>query len=645
MKKIFLIAVIAGISNWHIQAQTIFSYGNKSVDKKEFQRLYDSKNKNTPGYNTKASLDEYVNLYALFKMKVAEAESLHLDTTTAFRTDLNQYKAQLAKSYMLDESVNEKLLREAYDRSLYDVEIAHIQVSARGTDTSEAYKKITDIYNELNSGKITFEEAAAKYSEDMASRSSNGNVGYISALDVLYPIETAAYTTEAGKYAPPVRSDYGYHIVKVLNKRPSRGQVQVAQILVTANTKDEASIDVAKHKAENYYRKLKDGADFTQMVKEFSEDKFSVNNNGILPAFSSGKLDPAFEKAAFTLEKPGDISEPVQTEYGFHILKLVKKIPVPSFDESKEDLMARLKKDGRVSLAEKAMKEKLLNGLGYQEYTDNLDQLVELINKDTSKKVVVTVEKFANYNQPLFSIQNQKYTQKDFVAFMVDATGGQIYGRKDKTVRDLYRMYHNKVIEDLQIQNLEKNNEEFKNSVDEYRESFLLFSMMESKVWNRAINDAAGLNQYYEANKQKYLLKAGLSGNIFESASRATLTLLKNQLAAGADQIDALQAVNEEARDKATMQSGKYEYEQLPAPVSGLIVNQPSEVYQASNGNFFLIVPDALFGDNTQKTFEEARGLVVSDYQAYLEEEWTKELSAKYPLKINEKELKKMVRK
>lgn len=645
MKKLILALAFLSSAAYQIQAQDVFTYGKNAVSKAEFDRAYSQKNASTKDFYTYKGLRNYVDLYALFKMKVADAKELGIDTMAIHRNDLNQYKVQLAKSYLADASVNDILLKEAYDRSKNDVEIAHIQISVRGNDTLQSYDRIMFIYKEIENGSLTFEAAAAKYSEDHASKNNGGNIGYISALDVFYPIENVAYTTAPGKYAPPVRTHVGYHIVKVLSKRPSKGQVQVAQILVLANPKDAASVEVAKAKADNYYQQLKGGADFTNMVKNHSEDKFSINNNGNLPAFATGKMDINIENAAFDLKKVGDFSAPIQTEFGFHILKLVKKIPVPSFDEAKDDLTTRLKNDKRVEIAEKAMKEKQLLSMGYKENEQALNELVEVINQDTAKVPKLTVAQFQQYTKPLFSLDKHQYTQLDFITFIVDATNGNLYGRREKTVRDLYKMYNDKMIGDYQIALLEKNNPSFIHTLQEYQEANMIFALMEQRIWAKALNDAAGLNAYYERNKSNYKYKEGFGGNIFESSSQTSLGKIQAMLAEGMDPYDALTNINNEGGAKVTMQSGKYEYNGMPAKVSGLVPSKMSEIYTADNGNFFFIMPEVTFPENTIKSFEESRGLVISDYQSELEKEWATELKNKYPLTVNEKTLKSLVKK
>lgn len=627
-----------------IQAQTIFTYGKYAVDKSEFVNMYESNNSKSAKLYTEQDLNEYLDLYAVFKMKVAEARAMHLDTAAALRADVDQYRRQTAKGYLVDQTLSETLLKEAYERSKWEISIAHIQISARGTDTASAWSKINEIYNQIQDGKITFEEAAAKYSEDRASKDQGGAVGYISALDVLYPIETAAYNTEVGQIASPVRTTFGYHIVKVLDKRPSRGRVQVAQILIEANRNNQAAVDVARSKANNIYQKLKQGANFEEMVKANSDDRFTVNNGGLMEPFSSGKLDPNFEEAAFALKNPGDISEPVQTDFGFHIIKLVKKMGVPDFESARDELSARLKKDGRVALAEEAMKNKWLQDVKFQENEAALQSILAEIRKDTARKSEIKDINLGDLSDKLITINGKVYTQKDYIDFLVDATGGVLYGRKDRSAEEIYRMFKNKVIEDEQVAYLYAHNPQYKAQVDNYEESTLVFALMEKRVWEQAMNDRAGQQAYYEANKSKYIFDAGFAGNIFESGSKASLTLLRNKLLEGKDHYEAIEEVNEIVSEKVGMQSGKYEYKQLPAKVSEFEQGKLTEIYQAENGNYFFVMPLETFPSGTQKTFEEASWVLVSDYQAHLEKEWLKQLRGKYPISVKKSELKKLIK-
>lgn len=628
-----------------VQAQTIFTYGENKVEKDEFVRMYTSKNANSPNYLSQKSIEEYIDLYAIFKMKVADAYANKIDATPAFITEYRQFKTSLAKTYIIDESLSEMLLREAYERSKTEVEIAHIQISIRGKDTLSAYNKANEIFEGITKGLYSFESAAEKFSEDGGTKLNGGEVGYITVFDVLYPLESAAYNTQSGQFSKPVRSAYGYHIVKVLNKRPSQGSVQVAQILVQAQRSDEASVKLAKNKADDYYQRLKKGEDFDQMVKEYSEDKFSKNNKGILDPFTAGKMDPNFEKVAFNLKKVGDISEPVQTDYGFHILKLIKKSEVGSFESAREALMAQLKNDDRLNIAEEAAQQRDLERLHYREHPENLNMLIQAVEKDTiGGRQPIQIKDYESFTATLFEINKQKFTQFDYIAYVIEATGGNIYGRRDKTLRDLYFIFHQKTIEDVQAVDLEANNPEYRHSLQEYRESYMMFAMMEKEIWSKALNDNRELYQYYEANKNRYLFQAGFGGSIFESSSKTTLEQLAVLLNSGMDAEEAIETVNKENAGKAQRQSGKYEYASVPAKVTGLEVNKVSQVFQAENGNYFIVLPDILFEDNTQKTFEEARAMAISDYQKHLETVWEQRLRSTYPLKINEKEVKKMVK-
>lgn len=645
LKKYLLGACLIGGSFFPVQAQTIFSYGKNNVDKGEFVSMYESNNSKSTDFYKEADLLEYLELYSIFKMKVAEAKALKLDTAAALRHDVEQYKITLAKSFLVDESMSETLLKEAYERSKHELSIAHIQVSVRGTDTAAAFQKINDIYRQLQEGSLSFEEAAAKYSEDGASKNNGGAVGYISALDVVYPIETAAYNTPVGQYSQPLRSNMGYHIVKVLDKRPSKGQVQVSQILITANRKDAAATDVARSKANNIYEQLQAGADFEALVKTHSEDRFSVNNNGLLQPISSGKVDPAFEEAAFGLKKVGDISPPIQTDFGYHILRLEKKMAIADLETQRPELSTKIKNDGRLALAEEAMKVQWLKQIKFEEQESSLEELITEIQKDTARRSELKNLDLKALDNTMFTIAGKNFGQQDFIAFIEDATGGILYGRKDRNIRELYRLYKAKTIDDYQVEYLYQNNVDFRTQVNNYEESTLVFALMEQKVWNPAMNDKQGQLAFYEANKDKYLFDAGFAGNIFESGSKTSLELLRSKLLEGIEQYEAMDQVNKTEGEKVAMQSGKYEYEQMPAKLPKFETGKITEVFQAENGNFFFVVPTLTFEKNTQKTFEEASWVLISDYQAALEKDWLQQLRKKYPIDIKTKEVKKLVKK
>ena len=340
MKKTFIAFLLVLIA-FSINAQSdevLMTIDGKQITKGEFEYLF-LKN-NDADEITYDDVKDYLDLYVKFKLKVVEAESRKMDTTFAFITELDGYRSQLAKPYLTDREVDEYYLKEAYDRLKEEVEASHILVEvekgATPEDTVKAYNKAMDIAEKARNGE-DFADLARKYSDDPSSESNGGYLGYFKGFQMVYPFESGAYNTPVGEVSNPVKSSFGYHIIKVHNRRPSPGEVRVAHIMKMAN--EEAS-DKQKDNAEqmiyNIHAQIKAGKDFEEMAKNYSDDYATAENGGALNWFSTGQMVKPFEKASFNLKNPGDISEPIRTQFGWHIIKLLDKRDMQTDKEIKE---------------------------------------------------------------------------------------------------------------------------------------------------------------------------------------------------------------------------------------------------------------------------------------------------------------------
>jgi len=649
MRVLFSIALGVGtvLSALSADAQTLFTYGPNQVSKEEFLRVYQKNNaQKKPDFSAK-SVNEYLDLYSLFRMKVKEAEQMRLDTTEAVKSELANYKGQLARTYLSDKEVTKTLVRQAYDRSKEEVKVSHILLAVRpNEDTTNVYKKIDSIYNAINSNKATFEEMAKQYSDDKGSGANGGSIGYISALQVVYPFENMAYSTAVGKVSKPFRTQFGFHILKVEDKRKANGQVQVAQIMV-ANTKAKGAegLAAAEKKMATIQAELKSGASFGDLAKKYSDDKFSKDNGGVMEPFGVGKLMPAFETAAFALKNPGDISAPVQTDYGIHLIKLVKKIPLQPLDSIQDQLTRRVENDSRAMVAKEAYQEKVKKQYGFKEYRENLTPVIAALPADTAKDKTFKAENFKSYTANLFELGGKKYTQSDFIKYAADLTRGNLVGNKQTAIPDLLKMYQTSILNDLQQTDLEKNNVEFKNLITEYRDGILLFDLMDKNVWTKASKDTTGLAVFYNQHKEKYRWQPGFEGTVYQSVSDVDLKKLETALNAGTDATEALNAINTaENPSGITQQAGRYEFSRFPIDKSNFKEGKSTYVYKNDDGTFSLVFPTKIYTNAEIKTLDEAKGFAVADYQDFLEKEWNKDLRAKYPMKVEQKALSSIIK-
>lgn len=647
MRIIYSIALGAGIclSGLSGNAQTLFTYGSHAVDKDEFLRVYQKNNNQQNLDYSEKSLNEYLNLYSLFRMKVQEAEDMGMDTTQAVLSELNNYRDQLAKTYLIDKDVTRKLVDEAYERMKKDLHVAHILIAVRpNQDSLPAKAKADSLYNLLVQNKADFATLARQFSDDKSTADKGGDVGYITALQVVYPFENAAYNTPVGQVSGPFRTQFGYHILKVEGSRPDIGRVQVAQILIASpEYKGEAGKQEAKKKLAEVEARLKAGAGFEDLVASYSDDHFSKNNKGILEPFGVGKMTPEYEQAAFALKNPGDISAPVTTEYGYHILKLIKKIPLQPLDSIRDEITRKVENDSRAAIAKDAYLEKVKKEYHFKEYPENVKAMLDVVTKDTAK--AFKADKFSSLTHTLFEIGDKKYTQIGFLRYAESLTRGNLIGRRGSVLEDLYGMYKNKSLQDMQQEDLERSNPEFRNLIAEYKNGIMLFDLMDKKVWSKATTDTLGLNKYYEAHKSEYQWQPSFEGTVYLSLNETDLARVREYLSQGMEVQAAFDKVDNGNHKIAISQNtGRFELSKFPLKPSDFSEGKPTRIFRNEDKSSGFVFVNKLHPGVEPKTMEEARGFVVADYQDHLEQEWNSNLKAKYPVSVNEKVFKKLVK-
>ncbi len=656
MRKLVLTCLLSGALLTPGMAQTLFTYGSNPVDKEEFLRVYQKNSLNKAPDLSEPALREYLELYSLFRMKVKEAELMHMDTIVSIQQELDSYRRQLAKNYLSDEDVVKALHKEAYDRMKEEVRVAHILLKAPNTmlppDTLAVYKKIDSIYKAATKGKADFAALAKLYSEDPGSKDNGGEIGYITALQTVYPFENAAYHTATGKISAPFRTQFGYHIVKVIDRRVARGEIEVAQILInTPKSKGEAGIQEARKRIDTIQAALKKGTAFEDLAKKYSDDRFTVNEGGLMKPFGVGRMTPAFEDAAFALKKPGDVSAPVQTDYGFHIIKLVRKIPLQPYDSILPTLKRRVENDSRAQMARDSYLENVKRKNGFKEYSPAYDAVVARFSKIPDTGEAANTFKsgdFRDMSQPLFTLAGKDYLQSDFIGFADNTTRGRLMGPKGAVTYDLYNLYVRTVVNDFQEQQLLVENVDFRNLMEEYRNGIMLFELMDRNVWGKASRDTVGLKAFYENNKQKYLWEPGFSGSVYrfkdEVSKNAGIKLLKGKKAVSDE--DLLKQLNTQDKPgSVSVQVGRFEFSRFgDVPREAIVKDKLSNPVKKEDGLYVVVKATEVYNEPAPKALDEARGYAVAEYQDYLEKEWNGQLRAKYPVQVDEAVFRSMVK-
>jgi peptidyl-prolyl cis-trans isomerase SurA len=624
----------------------LLTVGKSQVTKSEFENVYHKNN--TKDEKTKESLEKYLELYINFKLKVQEAEELGMDTVSTFRDELKGYRKQLAQPYLTDKDVNEKLLKEAYDRMQYDVRASHILVKvnegALPKDTLEAYNKIMKIRQRILKGEDFNKVAGEKgISDDPSAKDNGGDLGYFTALQMVYPFETAAYSTKVGEISMPVRTRYGYHIIKVTDKRAAQGEILVAHIMVKTPEKMSATDSVnTKNKIDELYGKLQKGEDFAELAKTYSDDKPSAKKGGELPWFGTNRMPLEFEQASFALKNNGDYSQPVRTKYGWHIIKRLDKKKPLTFDESKNELKAKVGKDSRSQQGRQSLIAKLRKDYNFTEAKDKkgkfaaLEQYFPVI--DTSFfEGKWDAKKAASLSKPMFTIDGKTYTQADFTKYLESHQSKRQKTDTKELVNNMYKQYVDESIVAYEETKLESKYPEFKALMQEYRDGILLFELTDKKVWSKAVKDTVGLKAYYEKNKENYKWDERADATIYTAADEKTAKEVRKLIAKKKSEKDILAAINKTSQLNLQAESKVFQKGEN-AMVDANWNPGISADKKLENGKVTFIVVNKLMKPEV-KSFNEAKGLVTADYQNYLEKEWLDGLRKKYKVEVNKEVL------
>jgi peptidyl-prolyl cis-trans isomerase SurA len=617
--------------------EPLFTIGDQGVTADEFKAVY-LKNRDIGKDIDPKTPNEYLDLYINFKLKVKEAHELGMDTMPSFIREFESYRKQLAQPYLEDRKVDSLLLYEAYSRMQLEVRAAHIMVDlspdALPADTLAAYNKIMNIRSQAIKGSAPFDVLAKKFSTDPGSASNGGDLGYFTVFNMVYPFETAAYTTPVGEISKPVRSQFGYHIVKTLDKRPARGTVVVKHIFLISNEKTEAEkANDAAQRIQEIYTKLQAGESFDQLARQFSDDKNTSEKGGQLPPFGINAMMPEFEEASFALKNTGDYSAPFKTSIGWHIVSLVERVPVPAYADVERELDQKISRDSRSAKSQEVFLANLKKEYNFTEYPKRLEELYKVVD-ESFLDGKWDPARAAKLKKPLFKLNNIEYNQQAFVAYMAKEQGKD--ARTTNPSAEVYRLYNAYVdatIMGYENEQLERKYPEFRLLVNEYRDGILLFDLTQKKVWNAASQDSLGLSDFYEANKQNYLWPERADADYFncENEKVAKKVAKMAEKGSGISEIEA--KYNKESKLEVISGSDKFAKGKF-GPVDQATWQDGALSIVQQDGRFFVVRINKVMPPEPKK-LEEARGLIISDYQKQLESNWIADLKARYPVTIN----------
>ena len=636
MKKFLLLFAFA-VFTTAVFSQTLFTYGNNAVDKAEFIRAY-NKNKTQVSDKEKA-LREYLDLYIKFKLKVKAAMEYRLDTMPQLEYDAQSFRSQIEDSYLNNEKAVNDLLSEAFDRSQKDLHILHFFAPVDGNvnpeDSLKIYKSISTLYTTLAAGKTDYENLTAA-AEPVKIRYTD--LGFVTAFTMPYEYENMAYNLKMGQAGKPFRTKNGWHIFKLVGERKAIGKWKIAQILfsVPPDAKTPEAKKIYEQKADSVYQLLMKGEDFGKMARWFSDDKVTYGTNGEMSEFGTGKFEPAFENEVIKLTRDKEVSKPFLTSYGYHIIKRLSQSPVAA-DKSDAayqfELKQKIQQDTRINTAKDLFVKEILKQVGLKktnlvadaELYRYADSVISKPNSETGSYPIA--------NKVLYTFGKTKLTGKDWLDFVRTYKGsGELYHGEsnaalaDKFVTSTAMEYYKKHLEDY--------NAEFRYQMEEFKDGNVLFEIMERNIWGKAASDSAGLQKLYNENKAKYVWAASANIILFNCANKTIADEAKAAILSGKD----WKKVVEESNNNIQADSGRFELTQIPVTIDAAMApGALSEtVTNPADGNTSFAKLVSHYNAGLQRNFDEARGLVINDYQNALEEKWINELKKKYPVKINE---------
>lgn len=648
MKKVLLIALFVGFTGTIVKAQkdpVVLEVNNEQITKTEFLQIY-LKNNNDPKFD-KETLDEYIELFKRFKLKVAEAKYLGYDTVPSTKKELAGYREQLSRPYLVDSAKNEEIVKEAYKRYQTEINASHILVrvdeTASPEDTLKAFEQIKSIKARISKGE-DFHSTDIGFNPLLTPREKNirEDLGYFTVFQMVYPFENIAYSTPIGKVSDIVRTRFGYHIIQIHDKRDARGTMTAAHIMIAvAGDADKSDVLNAEQKIKEIHEKLQNGDDFAKLARLYSDDRGSKQKGGRLPSFGSGtsqRMIPDFEDAAFSLKEDEAFSEPFRTNFGYHIVQRISFQPIGDFNELKKMLQNKVNKDIRGEKTRKFFAEKLKSENKFKDksskniswFVDNLDSS---IFKGKWESPDLAKDKW------LIKYDKRKFYMSDFRDYIVNNQRGTAEKPFEYVVQEKFEDWVIHLVIEDEKSKLESKYPEFKALMNEYHDGVLLYEIMKNKVWDKAIEDTTGLKAFFEKNQSDYKWQDRVQAHVYVVGNDSLANVVYKFLndSTHIDYKEALKRFNKDSQLNVNFKNEKYNLDSEDftkyCKTSDIGVRKPMK-QEGSNQIFIVNVIEFL--EKSPKSLREARGNVIQDYQNYLEESWLNELRSKYIITVNE---------
>ena len=646
-RNLLLLFLFIGYFNGNAQNKknVLLTINSNPVYSSDFTKVF-NKNLDLVVEESQKNVAGYLDLFIDYKLKITEAYAQELDKNQQYIKEFKKYEDQLAKKYIYDKRVVSKLVEEAYDRSLEEINAEHILVLSNlndsPNDTLKAYNKIKEAHVKALKGE-NFTSLVIEYSEEPGAKKSKGKLGYFTAFQMVYPFENTAYNTKVGEISQITRTSFGYHIIKINDRRKKKPKINVSHIMIFSN-KDKKAED-PEERINELYAMIMQGEPFEKIAKQFSEDKNTGVKGGQLKTFGPGDLKaPKFENAAYSIKNEGEIIAPVQSAFGWHIIRLNEKFSIPSFEEQKDDIEKKVKGGARALIVTQAINNKIIKKYGFKEGESYISYFNNFVNDSILSRKWTYSSIPLTENQILFIIGDHDVTYTDFAEYLRDNQKTiKKYINKESLLIDMYVKFKNETLKNYFKERLEVENTEYATIINDYRNGLLVYDVMNKNIWQIAKTDSTGLKDYYETKKNNYKWEKRLDVDIYSSSDEITTKQVQTLLMRGEESATIKKQINSDGKINIIAVSDIFEIDQSELPEDIIPEKGVSDI--KLNDGFYVVVNIKEVIEPTLKEFDEVRGTVISDFQTEIEKKWMQSLRDKYEVKINNKSLKKLKRK
>lgn len=593
----------------------------------DFERLY-NKNIDIIVDESQKDIDTYFNLYKTYKLKLQNAYALNIDKSTKFQQEFKTYRNELAEKYFINEKTLDHLLQEALNRSDYEIKASHILVNtnefSQPADTLKAYNKAIEIRNEILKG-LAFESAALKYSDDLSAKTNKGNLGHFSVFKMVYPFESGAYNTKLGEISMPVRSNYGYHLIKVYNKRATTPLKTISHILVETKDKND---DEAHKKIKDIYKRLEVGDTFHDVAFHFSEDIHTRDKGGDLGIYSEGSLNiDGISDVLYELNFKGAYSKPFLSQYGWHIVAVTNIQNKPTKEELKDNFLSRIKSDNRSKVLEKDLILHLKEMYHFNTNEKNITETVTLLNREELMNQP-QVESNVKTEMVLATYSDKKITAKNILDHVYSFPKQYASAINDELlIKKAFDFYSLRKLKEEYNNDLETKFPEFAHNLNEYKEGLILFDLLEQKIWNESAKDTIALQKYYDINKAKYIQPSHFIGEVYVFKSNADAKTYHKLLKKN-------HTIKEADFPMVYKYQGRFLMNDKRLPENLDFNTLGKKVIKHNNNYYVFYIRDKK--NEYQPDYSEVKSQVLSDYQNQYENQYNQELLNKAVIIINQ---------